>query len=73
MVFAHIYPAHYNPVRIKKVEKMFESELDFKNIKFPVKIRDIHKIERNGVVSALMFLIMKKIQSYIKKYFQKTC
>ena len=36
MVFAHIHPAHYNPVRIKKVEKMFESELDFKNIKFPV-------------------------------------
>ena len=73
MVFAHIYPANYNPVRIKKVEKMFESELDFKDIKFPVKIRDIYKIEKNGVVSALMFLVMKKIQSYIKKYFQKTC
>ena len=32
---------------IKKVDKDFAKELDFKDIKFPVKISDIHKIGEN--------------------------
>ena len=33
-----------NPARITKADKDFAKKLDFKDIKFPVKIRDIHKI-----------------------------
>ena len=39
-----IHPADYNS-RIRKIDRMFERELDFRNIKFPVKIRDLPKIE----------------------------
>ena len=33
----------HNPRRITKADKDFAKKLDFKDIKFPVKIRDIHK------------------------------
>ena len=36
---------------------MFQRKMDFKDIKFPVKIKDIHKIEKNDA-SALAFLVM---------------
>ena len=35
-----------NPRRVTKVDRDFAKRLDFKDIKFPVKIRDIHKIEK---------------------------
>ena len=33
-------------LRIRKIEKEFVGKCDFKDIKFPVKIKDIHKIEK---------------------------
>ena len=36
--------ADRNPARITKADKEFVKKLDFKDIKFLVKIRDIHKI-----------------------------
>ena len=33
-------------------------KLDFKDIKFPVKVRDIHKIERKKTPLELVFLVM---------------
>ena len=42
----YLNPADRNPARITKANKEFTKKLDFKNIKFPVKIRDIHKIEK---------------------------
>ena len=33
-----------NPAGITKADKEFAKKLDFKDIKFPAKIRDIHKI-----------------------------
>ena len=50
--------ADYYPARITKANKNFAKRLDFKDIKFPVKIRDIHKIEKK-IPSALVFLDMK--------------
>ena len=38
----------HNPRRITKADKGFANKLDFENIKFPLKIRDIHKIEKNA-------------------------
>ena len=37
-------PADHNPGRIAKADKGFAKRLDFKDIKSPVKIRDIHQI-----------------------------
>ena len=34
-----------NVARIRKIDKDFAKKCDFKDIKFSVKIRDIHKIE----------------------------
>ena len=41
-----------------KADAGFVKKLDFKDIKFPVKIRDIHKIKKR-ISSALVFLVMK--------------
>ena len=35
-------PADHHPARIRKVDKTSESKMDFKDIKFPFKIRDIN-------------------------------
>ena len=40
----YLNPAANHPARITKVYKDFAKTLDFKDINFPVKIRDIHKI-----------------------------
>ena len=37
----NLQPADHHPARIRKVGKLFEDKLDFENIKFIVKIRDI--------------------------------
>ena len=42
----YLNPADHHPARITKADKDFAKTLDFKDIKFPVKIRDIHKIEK---------------------------
>ena len=46
--------ANHHPARMAKADKDFAKKLDFEDIKFPVKIRDIHKI-----LLALAFLVMK--------------
>ena len=60
----YLNPADHHPARITKADKDFAKRLDFKDIKFPVKIRDIRKIEK-GIPSRLMFLDMNKHQSII--------
>ena len=60
----HINPANHNPRRITKYDKDFAKRFDFKDIKFPVKIRDIHKSKKR-IPSPLVSFAMK-----IKKKFQ---
>ena len=43
-LFRYLNPADCHLARIMKADKDFAKRLDFKDIKFPVKIRDIHKI-----------------------------
>ena len=38
--------ADHHPARITKADKDFVKNLDFKDIKFPVKVRDIYKIKK---------------------------
>ena len=49
------HPADHNPKKIRKVDKDFARQLDFKELKFLVKIRDIHKIERKNCISTSVF------------------
>ena len=57
-LFRYLDPADDNPRRIAKADKGFAKRLDFKDIKFPVKARDIHKIEKK-IILALAILVMK--------------
>ena len=67
-----MHPADHNLAKIIRVDIDFAREIDFKGIKCPVKIGNIHKIEKN-IVLALVVLVMKtrKICNVcLKKYFQ---
>ena len=64
----YLYPGDYYPARIRKVDKDFTKEHDFKDIGFAPKIRDICRIEKR-IVSALVSFVMKtrkNIQSSIQ-------
>ena len=42
----YLNPADHHIARITKVEKDFLKRIDFKDIKFPVKTKDIHNTEK---------------------------
>ena len=48
-------PIHCNPARITKADEGFAKKLEFKATKFPVKIRDIHKIEKKNSIGISVF------------------
>ena len=51
----YLNPADHNPRRITKSDKEFAKRLNFKDIKFPVKIRDIRKIEKKNSINISVF------------------
>ena len=56
MVFSQILKlCRNNPRRITKADKDFGKRIDFKGIKHPVKIRDVHKIENKNSISIFVF------------------
>ena len=55
----YLNPADTNSRRITKVDKDFAKRFDFKDRKFPVKTRDIHRTEKKKNSLALAFLVMK--------------
>ena len=61
----YLHPVDHLPGRIRKINRIFgKRELDFKDMKFPVKFRDITKV----------FLVMKarkNIQSMCQKTLSK--
>ena len=65
----YLHPADHHPAKITKAEKDLAKKLDFKDITFPVKIRDIHKIKKHNfiTVSVLIVKIRKNTQSMYKK------
>ena len=54
-IVRYFNPVGHNPRRITKAVKEFAKKLDFKNIKFPVINRDIHKIENMNSISISVF------------------
>ena len=73
----YLNPADHNPRRITKTDKDFAKRLDFKDIKFLVKIREIHKLEKNNSIDISVFGYENKEKYPIcvsKKIMQrKTC
>ena len=65
----YLYPADHHQARITKANKDFEKEPDFKVITFPVKIRDIHRIEKKNsfAISVFGYESKLKIQSIYQK------
>ena len=51
----YLHPADDNPERTRKVDEEFARKLNFKDIKFSVKIRNIHKIEQINSINISVF------------------
>ena len=51
----NLNPADHHPARITKVAKAFAKMLDFKDIKFPIKVRNIHKNEKQNSIGLSVF------------------
>ena len=70
-LFRYLHDVHHNPRRTTKANKYFVKILNFKDIKLPVKIRDIHKIEKAISIAISVFRIGNK-EKY-PAYVLKTC
>ena len=57
-------------MRITKADKEFAKKLDFKNIKLPVKVRDIHKIKKSNSIGISVFGYENKDLIYVLR---KSC
>ena len=51
----YLHPTDHPAPTIRIFNKMLEEELGFKDIKFPVKFRNIYKIEKNNSLSVTVF------------------
>ena len=62
---SYLNPANRRPARITKTDQESAKRLDFNGIKFPVKIRNIQKIEkRNSIgINVSRYEIEKNIQA----------
>ena len=63
-------PADHDPERITKTDKDFSKRLDFKDIKFPIKTRDIHNIEEKNSINISVFGY-EKLGNISKKCFEE--
>ena len=64
-------PTNHHPARITKADKDFSKRLEFKEINFPVKITDIHKLEKKNVMGISVFGYENKEKHPI--YVSKEC
>ena len=65
----YLNPVDHNPRRITKADRDFAMRLDFKDIKLPVKIKDIQKSKKR-ITLELVFLAVKLKES-IQSMYQK--
>ena len=67
----YLNPTNHHPTRITKADKDFSKRLEFKEINFPVKITDIHKLEKKNVMGISVFGYENKEKHPI--YVSKEC
>ena len=67
----YLNPTNHQPARITKADKDFSKRLEFKEINFPVKITDIHKLEKKNVMGISVFGYENKEKHPI--YVSKEC
>ena len=65
----YLHPADCYTGKITKADKDFAKRYDFKNIKFPIKIKSVHKIEKKRILLTCFFILKTRynIQSKYKK------
>ena len=62
----YLNAVNHHPAKIRKVDKLFADELDLEDIKFPVKVKDVHKIEKR-ILLALVLLVMKAKKNLVSR------
>ena len=67
----YLNPADCKPARIKKSDKDFAKNFDFEDLKFPVRVRDIRKIEKKNSINISVFALENKEKHPI--YVSKIC
>ena len=67
----YLNPADHNPIKIPKSDKDFAKRYDFKDIKLPVEIKDIHKIKKKNFIGISVFGYKNKENHPI--YVSKQC
>ena len=67
----YLNPTNHHPARITKADKDFSKRLEFKETNFPVKITDIHKLEKKNVMGISVFGYENKEKHPI--YVSKEC
>ena len=70
-IFRYLNPSYRDLARITIADKEFSKKLDFKDIKFPVRIRDIHKLEKKSSIGISVFCHETKEEHLI--YVSKKC
>ena len=58
-------PDDHHPARTREDDNMFESKFDFKDIKFPIKIRDIHEIEKKKTCTGTSIFGYENKEKYL--------
>ena len=68
-IVKYLNPTDHNPRWITKTDKEFSKKLDSKDIKFPVKLRDISQIEKSNSISIRVFSYgnKEKYSIYVSK------
>ena len=65
----HINPVKIHPERINQNNKKLANDLHYNKIEFPVREKDISKIEKKNICVNLMRFVMK-IGEFIQSMFQ---
>ena len=67
----YLKPENQDPARITKAEKNSAKKINFKDIKFPVKIRDMYKIEKKKKNPPEFVFFAMKIKKNIQSIYNK--
>ena len=67
---SYLHPADHN-LKITKADTDFAERRDFKDIRFPVKTRDIYKTQKKEKIASALVLLVMKIRKNIQTMYKK--